>query len=114
MCCTLSHSAGAVAEWGSVQGPSPLTVIVACGPFAVGDGSDYAPLRDLASVVRDARADVLLLVGPVASADSAVLKGEGPQQSPETLLTKHVVPVLKDLLRMPYVVFRSCLSLTVS
>lgn len=46
------------------QGSSPISMMVASGPFTTSDSLDYAPLVDLLQRVLTERPDVLILTGP--------------------------------------------------
>lgn len=50
-------------------GGKPLSIFVASGPFTTGDSLAYEPMNDLLGAVREARPDVVILVGPFVDAE---------------------------------------------
>ena len=50
-------------------GGRPLSIFLAAGPFMTTDSLVYEPLNDLLGVVKAARPDVVVLVGPFVDAE---------------------------------------------
>ena len=55
------------------QGGSPLSVVVAAGPFTTADNLDYRPFIDLLTRILKTKPDVVVLVGPFVDVSHPIL-----------------------------------------
>ncbi|KAK4055754.1 DNA-directed DNA polymerase alpha subunit pol12 [Microbotryomycetes sp. JL201] len=71
-------------------GGSPMSVIVAAGPFTVQSDLEYAPLGALLDAAETEKPDVLVLIGPFIDADHPLIKSGNVDRMPEDVFKTEI------------------------
>ncbi|GAA5880712.1 hypothetical protein JCM16303_004322 [Sporobolomyces ruberrimus] len=77
---------------------SPMSVIVAAGPYTVESDLDYEPLDDFLSLVKEEKPDVLIMLGPFIDASHPLIVAGDVEEFPVELFRSRISSKLVSLL----------------